>query len=220
MSSYSVLRATTCTSRRSRMRSMPARSACRTRCRSRTRTSCKLVQNWNFGGVPNAPTTGFRRNAVLNFNHTYDITDSVAKVHDTHTLKGGIYLHKSLKDQTAFTSVNGIINFDRDANNPNDANWAFANTLLGQLRHPAAIQPGVERAVPVVERGVVYPGQLARDEETDARVRHPVLLGPAAIRQGAANLVGGTRRSTIRRRGPCCAPRDWTPTAIASPSIR
>jgi Carboxypeptidase regulatory-like domain/TonB-dependent Receptor Plug Domain len=91
----------------------------------------KLVQNWNFGGVPNAPTTGFAGTPFLNFNHTYDITDSVAKVHDTHTMKAGIYLHKSLKDQTAFTSVNGIINFDRDANNPNDANWAFANALLG-----------------------------------------------------------------------------------------
>ena len=55
----------------------------------------------------------------------------MAKVHGVHTIKAGIYLHKSLKDQTAFTSVNGTINFDRDANNPNDTNWAFANALLG-----------------------------------------------------------------------------------------
>ena len=91
----------------------------------------KLVQNWNFGGVSNGPTTGFAGTPFLNFNHTYDITDSIAKVHDTHTIKGGIYMHKSLKDQTAFTSVNGIINFDRDANNPLDSNWAFSNALLG-----------------------------------------------------------------------------------------
>ena len=91
----------------------------------------KLVQNWNFGGVSNGPTTGFAGTPFLNFNHTYDITDSVAKVHDTHTIKGGIYMHKSLKDQTAFTSVNGIINFDRDTNNPLDSNWAFSNALLG-----------------------------------------------------------------------------------------
>lgn len=91
----------------------------------------KLVQNWNFGGVPNAPTTNFAGTPFLNFNHTYDITDSVAKVFNSHTIKGGIYLHKSLKDQTAFTSVNGIINFDRDANNPLDTNWAFSNALLG-----------------------------------------------------------------------------------------
>src|SRR5262249_3319596 len=91
----------------------------------------KLVQNWNFGGVPNGPTTGFAGRPFLNFNHTHDITDSLAKVHNAHTVKGGIYLHKSLKDQTAFTSVNGIINFDRDANNPLDSNWAFSNALLG-----------------------------------------------------------------------------------------
>ena len=67
------------------------------------------------------PHHQFRRHAVPEFNHTYDITDSVAKVWGSHTFKGGIYLHKSLKDQTAFTSVNGIINFDRDANNPLDS---------------------------------------------------------------------------------------------------
>ncbi len=55
----------------------------------------------------------------------------MAKVYGAHTIKGGIYLHKSLKDQTAFTSVNGIINFDRDTNNPNDTGWAFSNALLG-----------------------------------------------------------------------------------------
>ena len=148
-----------------------------------------LVQNWNFGGVPNGPTTGFAGTPFLNFNHTYDITDSVAKVHDTHTFKAGIYLHKSLKDQTAFTSVNGIINFDRDANNPNDANWAFANALLGNYDYLATIQPGVERTVPVVECGVVCPGQLARYRQIDARVRTTLLLGPAAIRQSAADLV-------------------------------
>ena len=27
--------------------------------------------------------------------------------------------------------MNGTIRFDRDANNPNDANWAYANALLG-----------------------------------------------------------------------------------------
>ena len=27
--------------------------------------------------------------------------------------------------------MNGIINFDRDANNPHDSNWAFSNALLG-----------------------------------------------------------------------------------------
>jgi hypothetical protein len=90
-----------------------------------------LVQNWRFGGVPNGPFTAFNGTPFLNFNHTMDFTNSVAKVAGAHTLKGGLYMHRSAKDQTAFTSVNGNIWFDRDANNPGDANWAFANAALG-----------------------------------------------------------------------------------------
>ena len=39
-----------------------------------------LVQNWNYGGVPNGPTSSFNGTPFLNFNHTIDITDSMAKV--------------------------------------------------------------------------------------------------------------------------------------------
>lgn len=90
-----------------------------------------LVQNWRWGGVPNAPFTGFNGTPFRNFNHTYDITNNVAKVMGAHTFKFGIYLHKSLKDQTAFTSVNGNIWFDRDSSNPFDTNWAWTNGLTG-----------------------------------------------------------------------------------------
>jgi len=91
----------------------------------------QLVQNWNWGGVPNGPTSSFNGTPFKNFNHTIDITDSLAKISGLHTFKAGLYVHHSSKDQTAFTSVNGTIWFDRDGNNPNDANWAFANAALG-----------------------------------------------------------------------------------------
>lgn len=93
-----------------------------------------LVQNWRWGGVPNAPFTGFNGTPFRNFNHTYDVTDTIAKVYGPHTFKAGLYLQKSLKDQTAFTSVNGNIWFDRDSSNPGDTNWAFANALLGNFQ--------------------------------------------------------------------------------------
>lgn len=92
-----------------------------------------LVQNWRFGGVPNAPFSNFAGTPFRNFNHTYDITDNVTKVFGRHTMKAGIYLHKSLKDQTAFTSVNGDIWFDQNTQNPGDTNWAFSNALLGNF---------------------------------------------------------------------------------------
>lgn len=96
-----------------------------------------LVQNWRFGGVPNAPFTNFAGTPFRNFNHTWDFTDNITKVWGAHTLKAGIYLHHSQKDQTAFTSINGDIWFDRDASNPGDTNWAFANALLGNFQRIA-----------------------------------------------------------------------------------
>ncbi len=93
-----------------------------------------LIQNWRWGGVPNSPNTGFNGTPFRNFNNTFDITDNVTKVAGSHTMKAGIYIHKSRKDQTAFTSVNGDINFDRDSANPGDTNWAFSNAAIGNYR--------------------------------------------------------------------------------------
>ena len=96
-----------------------------------------LVQNWRWGGVPNAPFTGFNGTPFRNFNRTFDITDNVSKILGTHSLKFGIYLNKSQKDQTAFTSVNGDIWFDRDTQNPGDTNWAYSNAAIGNFQRLA-----------------------------------------------------------------------------------
>jgi hypothetical protein len=96
-----------------------------------------LVQNWRFGGVPNAPFSNFAGTPFRNFNHTWDFTNNLTKVRGRHTLKAGIYLHYSQKDQTAFTSINGDIWFDRDSSNPLDTNWAFSNALTGTFQRLA-----------------------------------------------------------------------------------
>ncbi len=96
-----------------------------------------LVQNWRFGGVPNAPFSNFAGTPFRNFNHTWDFTNNLTKVLGRHTLKAGIYLHYSQKDQTAFTSINGDIWFDRDSSNPLDTNWAFSNALTGTFQRLA-----------------------------------------------------------------------------------
>jgi Carboxypeptidase regulatory-like domain len=113
-----------------------------------TADTLKLVQNWQWD-VPNAPSIAFTGIPFLNYNHTYDITDSVAKVHGSHTIKGGIYVHKSAKDQTSTRSVNGYINFNRDVNNPGDSNWAWSNALLGNygyLEQSSAVLNGQYRS--------------------------------------------------------------------------
>lgn len=91
-----------------------------------------LVQNWRFN-VPNAPFTAFNGTPFRNFNNTFDITNNVTKIAGRHTMKFGIYLHKSRKDQTAFTAVNGDIWFDNNTQNPGDTNWSFSNALLGNF---------------------------------------------------------------------------------------
>jgi len=108
----------------------------------------KLVQNWQWD-VPNSPNLNFTGTPFLNYNHTYDITDSVAKVHGSHTMKAGLYLHKSAKDQTSTNSINGYINFSRDANNPGDSNWSWSNALLGNydtLQQSSAVLNGQYRS--------------------------------------------------------------------------
>lgn len=92
-----------------------------------------LIPNFQFD-VPNAPFTGFNGTPFRNVNHTFDFTENMSKVFPRHTLKWGAYIHRSRKDQTAFTPANGTINFNRDAQNPGDANWSFANALLGNFR--------------------------------------------------------------------------------------
>ena len=76
-----------------------------------------LIQNWRFENVPGrtgGPRTQFNGTPFRNFNHTWEWTDNVSKVYNSHTFKAGAYLHRSRKDQTAFTSVNGDIYFSRD----------------------------------------------------------------------------------------------------------
>jgi hypothetical protein len=93
-----------------------------------------LVQNWRFGGVPNAPNSSFNGTPFLNANNSFDFTDNVLKVHGAHQVKFGMFVQRSRKDQTAFTPANGNMWFDRDGQNPGDSNWAFSNALLGNYQ--------------------------------------------------------------------------------------
>ncbi len=98
-----------------------------------------LIPNFNFGGIPSGPGGGtqFTSFAGLpydNRNPVWNYTDNVTKILDNHTLKFGIFLETAVKTENPFRAVNGTINFGRDANNPNDSNWAFSNALLGNYQ--------------------------------------------------------------------------------------
>lgn len=92
--------------------------------------------NIGFGGVPNqtfAGTTGYSQFPYKNSNTTFDFYDNVSKIVGTHTLKAGIFIQRSRKDQAAGNSMN--INFTNDVNDPNNTGHPYANALLGNFNN-------------------------------------------------------------------------------------
>ena len=76
---------------------------------------------------PNMTYPGF-----LNINATKDVSVSVTKVAGRHTLKAGFYNNHSNKSQNQNSAATfGAFNFSNDTSNPIDAQFGFANAVLG-----------------------------------------------------------------------------------------
>ncbi|HTS24489.1 MAG TPA: carboxypeptidase regulatory-like domain-containing protein [Bryobacteraceae bacterium] len=98
-------------------------------------SQANLIPNMFFGSeVTNAPTVFIGGMPYDNENPTANITDNVAKVFSTHTLKAGIYIETSTKRQTATEVNNGRLYFNTDSANPGDTGWDFSNMLLGNYQ--------------------------------------------------------------------------------------
>jgi hypothetical protein len=99
-----------------------------------------LVPNFGFGGVP-GPSFLTTQSLVSEFfglpyanaNPIWNFIDNVNKVHGNHSIKMGFFFEHAIKLESAFGDTNSTISFARDANNPNDSNWAFSNALLGNF---------------------------------------------------------------------------------------
>ena len=91
------------------------------------------IPNVGFGGtrLANSPGFGTSDAPFINHNTTLDITDSVAKVWGRHTIKTGLYMQKSWKDQTSFGAFDGQYNFGDNSANPYDTGYGYANAALG-----------------------------------------------------------------------------------------
>ncbi len=86
---------------------------------------------FNGSRITASPALGTGNAPFINYNTTIDISDNITKVWDKHTIKGGIYLQRSRKDQTSFANANGSYNFGDNAANPYDTGFGFSNALLG-----------------------------------------------------------------------------------------
>ena len=91
---------------------------------------------FTFGGskIGNSPNGNVGNNGAgpfINFNTTYDVTDALSKVWNQHTFKFGLYMQKSIKDQTSFGAFDGSYNFGDNSNNPYDTGFGFSNAAMG-----------------------------------------------------------------------------------------
>jgi len=85
-----------------------------------------------FGGrAGNNPNIGSNNAPFYNFNTTYDALTNLTKVWGRHSSKAGVYVQRSLKDQSGFGDNNGWINFAENTANPFDTSYSIANAATG-----------------------------------------------------------------------------------------
>jgi hypothetical protein len=89
-----------------------------------------------FGGSRLANSVSFNTGNVgaapfINYNTMIDIVDNISKVLGRHTIKTGVYVQRSRKDQTSFGAFDGNYNFGDTSANPYDSGYGFANAALG-----------------------------------------------------------------------------------------
>src|SRR5579872_4266509 len=92
------------------------------------------VPGFNFGGtnLANSPVFNSVGDAPFhNYNTTIDISDNLTWLKGAHTIKAGMYLQRSRKNQSSFGNNNGFYNFGDTSQNPLDTGYGYANALLG-----------------------------------------------------------------------------------------
>ena len=96
-----------------------------------------LIPAVSFGGVPNAASIGFDPRTFLDdWGHGWTIADGLTKVWPKHAFKVGVYIETVFtiqKHNTGGPAASGSFSFAKDVNNPLDANYAYANALLGNF---------------------------------------------------------------------------------------
>ena len=91
------------------------------------------IPNVTFNGTRISASPGFGSGDApfINYNTTIDTSDNLTKIWGRHTIKGGVYMQRSRKDQTSFANFNGSYNFGDNPSNPYDSGYGFSNALLG-----------------------------------------------------------------------------------------
>lgn len=91
------------------------------------------IPNVTFGGVPNFINCSLGNIPYTNENPVFTFADNFSRVVGRHNLKFGVYIERMRKDEVGNPNTRGAFSFGRNVNNPFDANYAFANALLGNF---------------------------------------------------------------------------------------
>lgn len=91
------------------------------------------IPNATFNGshLANSPTFVSNDAPFVNYNTSIDISDNLTKIWHAHTIKTGLFMQRSRKDQTSFSDNNGSYNFGDSPSNPLDTGYGYSNALLG-----------------------------------------------------------------------------------------
>jgi Carboxypeptidase regulatory-like domain len=93
-----------------------------------------VIPNATFGGVSDAPQLNLDpRFPYFGANNVWEYADNYSQIHGAHNMKFGVYVDHAAKNSQLSTFFNGTFAFDRDANNPLDTGYAFANALIGTV---------------------------------------------------------------------------------------
>jgi hypothetical protein len=90
------------------------------------------IPNVTFSTPGTAPNMSLNNSMPYrNVNHIFNITQNLSKTHGTHTIRGGVYIERTRKDQLQGTPTRGTIAFNDDSNNPYRTRYGFASALMG-----------------------------------------------------------------------------------------
>ncbi len=94
----------------------------------------RLVPNATFGGIPNATQLNIeQRFPFFGTNNIWNYSDNLSWIKGSHNLKTGFYFEYTTRNAARAAAFNGTFSFDRNVNNPQDANHPFANALIGSV---------------------------------------------------------------------------------------
>ena len=149
----------------------------------------RIVPNVNFGaaGLSLGPTIGALgvegRYPFFGENDIWNASLNVTKIVGAHNLKAGMFFEYTTRPAARSSQFNGTFNFNRDTNNPLDANHPFANAILGSIQSysEATAHPDADAQFSNLEWFVQDNWRVGRGVTLDAGLRF-YRIGPTKSR--------------------------------------